>query len=117
MTFTNVSKHFKEERLNRATYIATTIGFGNVIAELPSHDLTMRLTDTGVVFVVESETDTLVTMYIASFEHYTYISNLVKLPKNTKKIIRYNEAKGYTKEQYLVWENWLQSIFGADVLL
>ena len=101
MTFTNVSKHFREERLNRAAYIATTVGSGEVVAEMSSKALVMRITDTGVILVVEPETDTLVTMYIATVEQYTYIANLVRVPKDLKKKVKYNESKNYTKEQYL----------------
>ena len=101
MTFTNISKHFREERLNRATYIATTVGFGEVVAEMPSKALVMRITDTGVILVVEPETDTLVTMYIATVEQYTYIANCVRVPKDLKKEVKHNESKNYTKEQYL----------------
>lgn len=102
MTFTNVSKHFREERLERATYIATTVGFGEVVAEMPSKALMMRLTNTGVILVVEPETDTLVTMYIATLEQYAYIANLVKVPKEVKKKVRENVARNYTKEQFRV---------------
>ena len=68
---------------------------------MPSRALVMRITDTGVILVVEPETDTLVTMYIATVEQYTYIANYVRVPKDLKKKVKYNESKNYTKEQYL----------------
>ena len=100
MTFTNISKHFREERLDRAAYIATTVGFGEVVAEMPSKALMMRLTDTGVILVVEPETDTLVTMYIATLEQYAYIAKLVRVPKELKKKVKENVSKNYVKEQF-----------------
>lgn len=66
----NCSFHISEDRLDRACYIMTTIGIGEIIKEQRCVDEKGRvswqcLTDTGVILVL-NETKTLaITLYIA----------------------------------------------------
>jgi len=63
------SAHALNERADRIAYIATTVGFGTVIARRMVTDergKVMRLlTDTGVVFVTDLAETTILTMWIA----------------------------------------------------
>ena len=63
------SAHILNERADRVAYIATTIGFGTVIARrkvVDERGEVMRLlTDTGVVFVTDLAETTILTMWIA----------------------------------------------------
>ena len=63
------SKHALNERADRITYIATTIGFGEVIARklvVDERGKVMRLlTDTGVIIVTDPHEACILTMWIA----------------------------------------------------
>lgn len=63
------SNHALNERADRITYIATTIGFGEVIARklvVDERGKVMRLlTDTGVVIVTDPHEECILTMWIA----------------------------------------------------
>ena len=63
------SNHALNERADRITYIATTIGFGEVIARklvVDERGKVMRLlTDTGVVIVTDLREECILTMWIA----------------------------------------------------
>ena len=63
------SNHALNERADRITYIATTIGFGEVIARklvVDERGKVMRLlTDTGVVIVTDPREECILTMWIA----------------------------------------------------
>lgn len=63
------SNHALNERADRITYIATTIGFGEVIARklvVDERGKVMRLlTDTGVIIVTDPHEEFILTMWIA----------------------------------------------------
>ena len=63
------SNHALNERADRITYIATTIGFGEIIARklvVDERGKVMRLlTDTGVIIVTDPREECILTMWIA----------------------------------------------------
>ena len=63
------SKHALNERADRIAYIATTIGFGEIIARklvVDERGKVMRLlTDTGVIIVTDPHEECILTMWIA----------------------------------------------------
>ena len=64
------SKHALNERADRITYIATTIGFGEVIARKVVEDKRGKairlLTDTGAIIVTDIHEECISTMWIAN---------------------------------------------------
>ena len=67
----NASYHISEDRLDRAVYIMTTIGLGEIIKEQRNVDTHGRvswqcLTDTGVILVLNEQKTMAVTLYIAT---------------------------------------------------
>ena len=67
----NISYHISEDRLDRACYIMTTIGMGEVIKETHGVDEHGRgfwksFTDTGVMLIFNEDKTRVVTLYIAS---------------------------------------------------
>ena len=68
-----MSRHVQEDRLDRMVYIATTIGFGEVIFERVNNDRRECITDTGVLMVKYITEDFLITAYIISIEKATAI--------------------------------------------
>lgn len=100
----NISYHISEDRLDRATYILTTIGMGEIVRERSKVDELGRtsilcLTDTGVVLVFNATKTKMITLYIADQKQVSWVCrgdtpswlfNVVK--KN--KIHRENQNKG-----------------------
>jgi hypothetical protein len=67
----NCTYHISADRLDRATYIMTTIGIGNIVKEVRQVDEKGRvswqcLTDTGVLLVLSEDKKICITLYIAS---------------------------------------------------
>ena len=67
----NISYHISEDRLDRACYIMTTIGMGEIIKERHGFDAKGRgfwkcFTDTGVMLIFDEHKTKVVTLYIAS---------------------------------------------------
>lgn len=98
MTATRITmtRHIKEERLDRLTYIAMNVGFGNVVLEQPRVEEGKRdcLTDTGVLLVKDIMEEVLVTAYIISIDKATAMykhSGYQAVPTQMRKIIIKNE--------------------------
>jgi hypothetical protein len=101
----NITYHISEDRLNRACYIMTTVGMGEVVKERRCVDEYGRtaykcLTDTGVMLIYNADRSRVVTLYIATqqqiawmFEGKTpgWLLRVVK--KNRPHIIGQNNAK------------------------
>lgn len=67
----NCTYHISEDRLDRATFIMTTIGIGEIIKEQRCVDELGRvswqcLTNTGVILVLSENKKIAITLYIAS---------------------------------------------------
>ena len=94
-----MTKHMKEDRINRAVFIATTVGFGEVIAEkyVAKKQSISCLTDTGVI-IVKNEENVIVTMYIATYQQAQAIAGK-NFPLAVAKKVRSNEKRGLIKQQ------------------
>ena len=97
-----ISHHLRADRLDRVAYIATTIGYGNIVFE--RHSLSTPtiscLTDTGVL-IVKDEEGMIITMYIAEYKQANYVthnntpqwlSNVIKKNLQKRRHILQNEA-------------------------
>lgn len=67
----NISYHISEERLDRAVFIQTTIGIGEIVKEKRRVDEYGRVswqcfTNTGVILVLSEDKQMLITLYIAT---------------------------------------------------
>lgn len=67
----NCSYHISEDRLDRAAYILTTVGMGEIIKEQHGIDEKGRgywrcFTNTGVMLIMNEQKDRVVTLYIAT---------------------------------------------------
>lgn len=67
----NISYHISEDRIDRACYIMTTLGLGEIIKEQQGLDEKGRIywrcfTDTGVMLIMNECKTRVVTLYIAS---------------------------------------------------
>lgn len=59
-----MTNHVREDRADRLTYIALTVGFGNVVFEHRDGEYRECITDTGVLMVKNITEEVLVTAYI-----------------------------------------------------
>lgn len=64
----DMSKHCVEDRLDRLTYIATKVGFGNILFEKASNGRRECITDTGIILVKALKKEFLITAYIPSLK-------------------------------------------------
>lgn len=85
------TKHAIVDRQERLVRIATTIGFGEIIAERESGGKIKSITDTGVMWVHTKER-VLVTAYVANINDAYFVfdgrppaSIVAKVKKNAKK--------------------------------
>ena len=97
-----ISHHLRADRLDRVAYIATTIGYGNIVFERHSSSTptVSCLTDTGVL-IVKDEEGMIITMYIAEYKQANYVthnntpqwlSNVIKKNLQKRRHILQNEA-------------------------
>ena len=101
-----VSLHFRNERANRATYIAQTVGFGEVIRTAEYFNRNnlyemKQVTETGVL-IVRGGAGQIVTMYIMKPEQLTEIYKLNhwgRVPAWLMAKAKKNKQKGYTQNQ------------------
>lgn len=97
------SNHALNERADRIAYIATTIGFGKVIARklvVDERGKAMRLlTDTGVVIVTDPREECILTMWIADpTQVKDFYPDGVRNQAVLRLVKKYME-KGYQNEQ------------------
>lgn len=74
----NISYHISEDRLDRAAYILTTIGMGEIVRERSRLDEQGRtsvlcLTDTGVILVFNKDKTKMITLYIADQKQVSWV--------------------------------------------
>lgn len=99
-----MSRHVQEERLDRLTYIAMEVGFGEVVLEQRYPDKRECVTDTGVILVKALNDEFLITAFVATIDKVSaiYLSNgyeriptaiYNKIAKNTRHLKAQNEAR------------------------
>ena len=102
---TKVTLHFRDERADRATYIAQTIGFGDIIHSVECYHFNTyqirQLTETGVM-IIRSPSNEIITMFIAKpdqVKSYYMMNNLGRVPQWLATKVKKNWQKGYVKNQ------------------
>lgn len=71
-----MTTHVREERLDRLTYIAMNVGFGEVVLEHPHNDGSGKIdciTDTGVLIIKSARDGAIITAYIPDINKVTAI--------------------------------------------
>lgn len=97
MTKINMTYHVLEERMERITKIATTVGFGEPLFEVENckNNTVIALTDTGVVIVKSPDRSKLITMYMATYvqaDAFFHLANQ-SFPSWMKNVIKKNVKK------------------------
>ena len=89
-----VTKHFRNDRADRATYIAQTVGFGEVVKETMRNNTATieQVTETGVIIVRNLNT-AIITMYIGQMNQIAAIYGDKRVPmwlvNKIKKNVKY----------------------------
>lgn len=93
------SQHLLTDRIDRAVYIALSIGIGEPVIEkpVPEEHKILVITDTGVVLVKGANGKT-ITMFIASLEQLSYITDGHAPGWLLKKVLK-NQKAGHIKNQ------------------
>lgn len=68
------SNHCRIDRADRMVLILTTIGLGEIIAEkedFQNHNTIRCFTDTGLIVVINPETNTIITVFISTINQMT----------------------------------------------
>lgn len=96
-----MSKHVKNDRIDRMVYIAQTIGFGEKIVcegAWTERDSRSCLTENGIMLIKKPDTEVLITAYIPTLEQagMVYKSVGLKMPQWMENKVKKNRkyAKG-----------------------
>ena len=95
-TRVKMSIHAREERLDRLTYIAMNVGFGDTVFEAPNGQHPDRidcLTDTGVL-IIKGRDGTIITAYIPTMDKVIAIyrrQGITRIPTAVYNKVRKNE--------------------------
>ena len=86
--------HASEERLDRITAIAMTVGFGQVIKERQMGEgKWYQITDTGVLIVRTPDKHSIITMWTAKMKQVAEIYGDERVPETLKNRMRANRKK------------------------
>lgn len=100
--YEKVSRHCCEDRTDRMVFIATTIGFGEIVVEryqAERHSWTC-VTDTGVIFVKNTEKTRIITGYIGTYDQVLAICS-GNIPYSLKKVVKNNMKRKLHIQQEL----------------
>ena len=93
------TKHLLEDRADRVVFIATTIGFGEILEEFYIEDNHGKhfayVTSTGVIIIKGLDKKTVVTMYIGRMGQIKKLYGERDIPSGLKVVVKRNEKKKY----------------------
>lgn len=92
------SKHMLQDRTDRYVFIATQLGFGEIIFTKPHQTSagagTFNITSTGVIMIM-GYNNTVITMYIGSAEQIRAAYGNNQMPRELVHQIRRNEKRNF----------------------
>lgn len=92
------SKHMLQDRTDRYVFIATQLGFGEIIFTKPHQTSagagTFNITSTGVIMIM-GYNNTVITMYIGSAEQIRAAYGKNQIPRELVHQIRRNEKRNF----------------------
>lgn len=87
------TRHASEDRLDRITAIAMTIGFGQVIKERQKDGKWYQITDTGVMVVRTPDRESIITMWAATQRQVADIYGEETIPGTLRNKMKANRKK------------------------
>ena len=104
MTKVKFSEHALEDREERIVWIATKVGFGEVIDTIVVYDVErgyrrVELTSTGVAVFKPMDKENVITMYLLSMRKLiAFYGGKNYVPIHLLNVVKRNEKKGWTKK-------------------
>lgn len=93
------TKHLTEDRMDRVVFIATTIGFGEIVEEFYIEDNHGKhyecVTSTGVIIIKDLSKKVIITMFVGRMAQVKRLYGDREIPKNLKAIVKRNEKKKF----------------------
>lgn len=93
------TKHLTEDRMDRVVFIATTIGFGEIVEEFYIEDNHGKhyecVTSTGVIIIKDLSKKVVITMFVGRMAQIKRLYGDKEIPRNLKAIIKRNEKRGW----------------------
>ena len=93
------TKHLTEDRMDRVVFIATTIGFGEIMEEFYIEDNHGKhyecVTSTGVIIIKDLSKKVIITMFVGRMAQIKRLYGDKEIPRNLKAIIKRNEKRGW----------------------
>ncbi len=93
------TKHLVEDRMDRVVFIATTIGFGEIVEEFFVEDNHGKhyecVTSTGVIIIKGLDRKTVITMFIGRMAQVKRLYGDKEMPRNLKAVVKRNEKKKF----------------------
>ena len=102
MKKTKFSRHALEERENRIVWIATEVGFGQVVDTIQIYDAErsyrrVELTETGVAIIKAVDEDMVITMYLPTqHQLIKWYGDKNLIPIRLLNVAKRNEKRGWT---------------------
>ena len=102
MKKTNFTRHALEEREDRIVWIATEVGFGQVVDTIQIYDAErgyrrVELTETGVAIIKAADKEFVITMYLPTQRQLVkWYGSKNAVPIHLLNVAKRNEKKGWT---------------------
>lgn len=102
MKKTKFSKHALEEREDRIVWIATEVGFGQVVDTIQIYDVErsyrrVELTETGVAIIKAVDEEVVITMYLPTQRQLiNWYGDKNLIPIRLLNVAKRNEKRGWT---------------------
>ena len=104
MTKVKFSEHALEDREERIVWIATEVGFGEVVDTIVTYDVErgyrrVELTSTGVAIFKPMDKEIVITMYLLSMRKLiAFYGGKNHVPIRLLNVVKRNEKKGWTEK-------------------
>ena len=104
MKKTKFTKHALEEREDRIVWIATEVGFGQVVDTIQIYDVErgyrrVELTETGVAIIKAVDEEVVITMYLPTQRQLaTWYNGSRFVPVRLLNVAKRNEKRGWTSK-------------------
>lgn len=102
ITKLQVSKHFRDDRLDRYIEIQMNTGLGEPVAQFKYENTWQIITNTGVILITDSRMEFLITLYYVNMDKATAIfrrNGQARMPKVVYDAIQKNMAKKLIKHR------------------
>lgn len=108
MTEMKLTHHARYERADRIAQIIATLGIGEKLIDFPEEDRIYRLMNNGVLFIMDSETQVIITAYVPSIKKVAAFYRSIgvgHIPPHIYSIVKKNMQNKELKKLRWMYEN------------